>query len=226
MPLAKGVGIPYSLLNRYQPLREEVQEMAKIRRKVGGPIPTAERGTMRVHGLAAALVRLAPDVAATVQIIRHWTREGVLFPVQHQHAGPGKHREYAPDAIYEAAILFAINDMGLPISGSRALTDALTMARFEIAQREIGKGKKKPRLVLMWTPARMMAVGVYGEGRESRRSSQLQGRRRSGDDQHRSRKAVDTGGPWPSVGAHGTPKAASAAKPGSWITSTPRVAAI
>jgi DNA-binding transcriptional MerR regulator len=138
--------------------------MAKIRRKVGGPVPTAERGTMRVHGLAAALAPLAPDVAATTQMIRHWTREGMLFPVQHSHSGPGKHREYAPDAVYESALLYAFNDMGLPISGSRALLDAVTMARIEVAQRRAGKGKKKPRLVVVWTPAGMATVGVYGEG--------------------------------------------------------------
>lgn len=122
--------------------------------------------TVTISGLATALAPIAPDQAATVQQLRHWTREGMLPPVEHPHSGPGKHREYAhPDAVYDAAILYLFNDMGLPISGSRILADALNQVRREIAKRKAGKGKKAPRLIIAGgPPAGMTAVGVYGQG--------------------------------------------------------------
>jgi DNA-binding transcriptional MerR regulator len=122
--------------------------------------------TVTISGLAAALAPIAPDEPATVQHLRHWTREGMLPPVQHAHSGPGKHRVYAkPDAVYEAAILHLFNDMGLPISGSRILTDALDQVRREIAKRKAGKGKKALRLIIAGgPPTGMTTVRVYGQG--------------------------------------------------------------
>jgi DNA-binding transcriptional MerR regulator len=121
--------------------------------------------TLTISGLAAALAPLAPDTAATVQMLRHWTREGMLLPVAHSHGGPGKHREYdSSTAVYDAAILFIFNDLGLPISGSRPLVEALDQVRSEVAKRRTGKGKKTPHLVISRTAAGATAVAVYGEG--------------------------------------------------------------
>src|SRR6476620_738071 len=61
--------------------------------------------TLTVSDLAEALAPIAPDVAGTIQRIRHWTREGALQPIEFAHSGPGKHRRYNPAAIYSVAVL-------------------------------------------------------------------------------------------------------------------------
>ena len=88
--------------------------------------------TLTVGEIAERLAPIAPDTAATVQRIRHWTRENMLLPVDRHHAGTGKHRRYAVDAIYDAAILHVTTDAGLNIASQRYLVDALTMARFAL----------------------------------------------------------------------------------------------
>jgi DNA-binding transcriptional MerR regulator len=116
--------------------------------------------------LAEQLAPIAPnDVDATMQQIRHWTREGLLIPLQHLHSGPGMHREYHPeDTRYEAAVLSVVANLGLPISGSQVLADAMVQVRLEVAKRKAGKGKKNPHLIIMRTPLGQTAAAVIGEG--------------------------------------------------------------
>ena len=120
--------------------------------------------TVTISRLAASVASIAPDQAATTQQIRHWTREGMLPPVQHQHSGPGKHREYDPDARFEVAVLSLFNDLGLPVAGSDILTDALKQVRDEVAKRKAGKGKKNPHLIIAGGPPAGMTVGIYRKG--------------------------------------------------------------
>ena len=151
----------------------------KPQRRAGGPVPTWKPGdpTLTVSELAEALAPIAPDVPGTVQRIRHWTRERVLFPVDLQHAGAGKHRRYAVDAIYEAAILHTLTAVGLPVSGSRMLLDGLSKARFAVPKWRTArsKGQKwKPVLIISVTATSIMPgtfgpaanIGVYEEGEE------------------------------------------------------------
>jgi hypothetical protein len=77
--------------------------------------------TRTVSDLAEALAPIAPDVAGTIQRIRHWTREGVLQPIAFAHGGPGKHRRYSPAAVYSAAVLHVLTIAGLPVSQSQFL---------------------------------------------------------------------------------------------------------
>lgn len=120
--------------------------------------------TVTISGLASTIATIAPDQAATVQQIRHWTREGMLPPVQHPHSGPGKHREYTRDAAYEAAILQVFNGLGLPISGSLSLLGALDQVRREVAKRKVGKGKKNPHLIIAGgPPAGVTVAGIFGQ---------------------------------------------------------------
>jgi len=75
-----------------------------------------------VSDLAAFLAPIAPDQPNTVQRIRHWTREGILRPIESSaHAGPGNHRLYSNAAVYSAAFLHVYTVAGLPISHSRFL---------------------------------------------------------------------------------------------------------
>ena len=134
-------------------------------------MPTWKPGdpTLTVSELAEALAPIAPDVPGTVQRIRHWTRERVLFPVDLQHAGAGKHRRYSVDAIYDAAILHVLTAFGLPVSGSRMLTDATTFARFAVPEWKTARDKgQTPELSLLIavTAKGMIATGIRGLGQK------------------------------------------------------------
>lgn len=87
---------------------------------------------MTVGEIAAQLAPIAPDTEATIQQIRHWTREQMLLPVDFHHAGTGKHRRYDASAIYDAAILLMTTRAGLNIASVRYLVEALTLARFAL----------------------------------------------------------------------------------------------
>lgn len=137
----------------------------KPQRRAGGPVPTWKPGdpTLTVSELAQALAPVAPDVPGTVQRIRHWTRERVLFPVDLQHAGAGKHRRYAVDAVFDASILHVLTAFGLPVSGSRVLTDATTKARFAVPRWKAAKANGEVlelSLFILVTAEGMTAVGV------------------------------------------------------------------
>jgi DNA-binding transcriptional MerR regulator len=121
---------------------------------------------LTIRGLAERLTPIAPDTDATVQQIRHWTREGLLLPIQDTlHSGPGVHRVYNDDAaVYEAAILSVVANAGLPISGSKILADAMVQARLEIARRKTGKGRKNPHLIILRTALGATAAAVLGAG--------------------------------------------------------------
>ena len=61
--------------------------------------------------------------------IRHWTREGLLLPVNQHHAGTGRRRRYSPDTSYEAAVLNALASSGLQLVSRPYIQAALSHAR-------------------------------------------------------------------------------------------------
>jgi DNA-binding transcriptional MerR regulator len=138
--------------------------MAGTRRRVGGPAWRPGEPTLTVSEIAEALEPIAPDVAGTIQRIRHWTREQMMLPVGKLHSGPGKHRQYAATAVYDAAILHMLTNAGFSVSSHRDLVDALSKARFKIAEWESAK-EKPPRLelIIARTAAGMAQLGVYTE---------------------------------------------------------------
>jgi hypothetical protein len=85
--------------------------------------------TLTVGEIAEQLHPIAPNTAATIERIRHWTRERLLLPVDQHHAGTGKHRRYAAESIYDAAILTVVANAGLPIVTQGYLRSALPLAR-------------------------------------------------------------------------------------------------
>jgi DNA-binding transcriptional MerR regulator len=125
---------------------------------------TAAAEPLTIRGLAERLAPIAPDTDATVQQLRHWTREGLLRPVQDLHSGPGVHRLYDEAAVYEATILSVVANAGLPISGSQVLAEAMAQARVEIARRKGGKGRKRPHLILVRSALGMTAAAVVEAG--------------------------------------------------------------
>jgi DNA-binding transcriptional MerR regulator len=136
-------------------------------RRVGGPAWRPGEPTLTVSEIAEALAPIAPDIPGTIQRIRHWTREQMMLPVGELHSGSGKHRQYAAAAVYDAAILHVLASAGFSVSSHRELVDALSKARFEIA--EWKPAKKKPlrlELIIARTAAGMAQLGVYTEDEE------------------------------------------------------------
>jgi hypothetical protein len=94
---------------------------------VAPPVPGTP--TLTVGEIAEQLHAIAPNSFATIERIRHWTREHLLLPVDQHHGGTGKHRRYAAESVYDAAILTVIADAGLPIITQGYLRRALPLAR-------------------------------------------------------------------------------------------------
>ena len=108
----------------------------------GSPILGAP--TLVVSDIAAHLAPIAPDVPNTVQRIRHWTREGMLRPIESSaHAGPGNHRLYGDSAVYSAAFLHVLTATGLPVSHSRFLKSIMPMVDAAAAQWHAARQEKR-----------------------------------------------------------------------------------
>jgi DNA-binding transcriptional MerR regulator len=124
------------------------------RQRAPGPTPTAHpwksgEPTLTVGEIAERLSPIAPDTAATIQRIRHWTREQMLVPIDQHHEGTGKHRRYAENTVYDAAILHAVTSAGLHVATQRYLIDALSFASRQLPQwKESMRLGHKPRLFL------------------------------------------------------------------------------
>jgi hypothetical protein len=92
--------------------------------------PAIGVGTLTVGEIADRLSALAPDIPASIERLRHWTREKLIVPVDQQHAGTGKHRRYAEGRNeYDGAILHALADAGMHVVSRPYVQAALDQAR-------------------------------------------------------------------------------------------------
>jgi len=107
--------------------------------------------TLTVGQIVQQLGLVAPDPAASSERIRHWTREGLLVPVDQHHAGTGRHRRYSLDAAYEAAILNALASAGLHLVSRPYIQAALSQARAALQkwQEARSAGRKLPLFFLV-----------------------------------------------------------------------------
>ena len=107
--------------------------------------------TLTVGQIVEQLGPVAPDASAMSERVRHWTREGLLLPVNSHHAGTGRHRRYSPDAGYEAAVLNALATAGLQLVSRPYIQDALNQARATLQKwhRARRAGRKLPVFFLV-----------------------------------------------------------------------------
>ncbi len=73
--------------------------------------------TLTVKELA---IRAAPgaspdEIQQIIRQLRHWTASHVLLPSTELHTGPGTHRKYSADAVYNAAVLLELAALSLPV---------------------------------------------------------------------------------------------------------------
>ena len=113
--------------------------------------PELRAPTLTVGQIVEQLGPVAPDAAAMTERIKHWTKEGLLLPVNSHHAGTGRHRRYSPDAGYEAAILNALATAGLQLVSRPYIQDALNQARGTLQKwhRARNAGRKLPVFFLV-----------------------------------------------------------------------------
>jgi DNA-binding transcriptional MerR regulator len=107
--------------------------------------------TLTVGQIVEQLGPVAPDAGAVSERIRHWTREGLILPVDQHHAGTGRHRRYGPDAVYEAAILNALATVGLQLVSRPYIHSALSQVRTALRtwQQAESSGRKLPLFYLV-----------------------------------------------------------------------------
>jgi hypothetical protein len=108
--------------------------------------------TLTVGEIVEQLGPLTPDQAAALsERIRHWTREGLLVPIDQHHAGTGRHRRYSIDTSYEAAVLNALASAGLQLISQPYIETALEQATAALRKwrQAIGAGHKPPLFVLV-----------------------------------------------------------------------------
>jgi MerR HTH family regulatory protein len=113
--------------------------------KLGAP-------TLTVGQIVEHLGAVAPESAAALsERIRHWTREGLLVPVDQHHAGTGRRRRYSFDTSYEAAVLNAFASAGLHLVSRPYVQAALSHAKAVLQnwRQAISAGHKLPLFLLV-----------------------------------------------------------------------------
>lgn len=112
--------------------------------------PVVGAPTFTVGEMAEQLRPLCSNKIATVERLRGWTRGGILNPVDKEHEGTGTRRKYEVNSIFDAAVLSAIADAGLPIVGQSYLLHALSLVRRE--RENWTKGERSGQLFLEISP--------------------------------------------------------------------------
>ena len=81
------------------------------------PYSTGMDDALTVKELAArAAPGAGPDeIQQIIHQLRHWTASHVLLPSTEIHTGPGSHRKYSADAVYNAAVLLELAALNLPV---------------------------------------------------------------------------------------------------------------
>jgi hypothetical protein len=103
-----------------------------------------------VGEIAERLRRPEADARAVSEKIRHWIREGLLFPVGDRNPGIGVHRRLEEPAVIDCAVLLQIVNAGIPIVG-RGLLYALALAREAYRDWQArGRSGRQEFLELVW----------------------------------------------------------------------------
>ena len=97
-------------------------------------VSSPELGTrpITVGQIAEHMRSIAPDVIASTERLRYWTKEGLLSPIKPKlRPGTGRRRQYHVSTIFDAAALTIIAASGLQIARG-CLLDALSQARLAL----------------------------------------------------------------------------------------------
>jgi hypothetical protein len=130
----------------------QVKQHALTPRSLTVSSPELGRPTLTVGQIVEQLGAVTADSrATTTERIRHWTREGLLVPVDQHHAGTGRHRGYGSDISYEAAVLDTLASAGLHLVSRPYIQTVLSHARAALRdwRQAITAGQKPPLFFLV-----------------------------------------------------------------------------
>jgi hypothetical protein len=128
--------------------------------------PDLGEPTLTVSQIVEQLGPLTPDEAAALsERIRHWTRKGLLLPVDQHHAGTGRHRGYRPATSYEVVVLNALARAGLDLVSRPDIRAALEQATaaFQKWLQAMSAGRKPPLLFLRMQVGSEPTVSTHEE---------------------------------------------------------------
>jgi len=107
------------------------------------------------------------DAATISERIKHWTRGGLLRPLDHRHPGSGRHRQFEWATVIDAAVLNVLSDDGLHVLGREDILLALMEAR---AAYDDWEKNKKP------DPYFLIFVSIKGKPFKARSCYWLKGK--------------------------------------------------
>src|SRR5215472_5901257 len=81
--------------------------------------------------------------------LRHWTTMGVLETLSGQHVGTGRERRYGVEAVYLAAVLLGLGDLGLPIGVVKTIASAIEadLSKHEDSAELWEEAKRPPKVI-------------------------------------------------------------------------------
>jgi hypothetical protein len=124
-------------------------------------------------GEVAARVRdLGRNPLTVTENLRHYAKLGFFNIVGGAGEGTGRHRQYDPDAVYDAAILVALADAGLHPGEQRWIADAISMCRHTLREWKQArrKGQTTERFfTVSFYPPQRTAYLVHGPGRPAKK---------------------------------------------------------
>ncbi len=111
---------------------------------------------MTAKELARRICRSERDIGTVLERVRHWTKSGLLHPVE-RRPGKGNSRLFDESALAEAAVLNALAGIsGIPILG-RQLLLALAIAREAAGQWTAGDHRQR-WLELVWVTSKSFSA--------------------------------------------------------------------
>jgi hypothetical protein len=125
------------------PKSQEHREIAAKGASAGNPI----LGTPTIVLTIGQIVeRLRPSNPATVfERLRHWTKEGLISPVDQHHSGTGTPKLYEFDSPFDCAVLNALAVAGVQVLSRPYIKTALRETRNALAKyRDAQQAKRKP----------------------------------------------------------------------------------
>jgi DNA-binding transcriptional MerR regulator len=112
---------------------------------------------LTVAAIAELIRRPDVDKAAVIERLRHWSTEGLLKPLGDRNPGTGRPRFYDESAVFDAAILNVLADLGFPIGKQRYYLVVL-----DLAQRAKELWEKKSFATLYLEVADFVDPGIEG----------------------------------------------------------------
>jgi DNA-binding transcriptional MerR regulator len=99
-----------------------------------------------VKEVAERICRPHEDMAAVIDRLRNWTKEGLLQPSGERNPGTGRKRRYSEQTVIDAMILSAFAEWGIPAVKAAQYGSAAHTA-FHLGRRAVAEARKRTETV-------------------------------------------------------------------------------